>query len=75
MVFEKMAEIIADHIGEGVGEITADTTFEQLGVDSLDTVEMVMRLEEELGVELALEGRFETVGALSEFIESKLGGQ
>ena len=68
-----MAEIIAEHVGCDVSEIEPETTFDDLGVDSLDTVEMVMKLEEELDVELELEGKFETVGDLAKFIESKLG--
>ena len=49
-----------------------DTTFESLGVDSLDTVEMVMDLEEQLGVDLELEEKIATVGELVDFVESKL---
>ena len=71
-VFEKIAEVIADHTGGDVTEITEATTFEELGVDSLDIVEMVMRFEEELGVELELEDKFDTVGALVKFVESKI---
>ena len=73
MIFEKMAAIIAEHTGCDVSTITESTTFEDLGVDSLDTVEMVMSLEEDLGVELELEGKFATVGELAKFIESKIG--
>jgi acyl carrier protein len=72
MIFKKMAEIIAEHTGGDAAEIAETTTFEELGVDSLDTVEMVMKLEEELDVELELEGKFDTVGDLAKFIESKL---
>ncbi|MCL2046830.1 MAG: acyl carrier protein [Oscillospiraceae bacterium] len=72
MVFEKMAAIIAEHIGGDVADITMDTTFEELEVDSLDTVEMVMKLEEDLEIELELEESFETVGELVAFVESKL---
>jgi acyl carrier protein len=72
MVFQKMAAIIADHTGGDISDITPETTFEDLEVDSLDTVEMVMRLEEELLIELELEGVFETVGELVAFVESKL---
>ena len=73
MVFEKIAAIIADHTGGDAAEITEKTTFEELGVDSLDTVEMIMKLEEDLNVEIEMEGKFETVGDLVKFIESKLG--
>jgi len=72
MVFEKITAIIADHTGGDASEISRETTFEELGVDSLDTVEMVMKLEEELGVEIEMEGKFITVGDLVKFVESKL---
>ena len=73
MIFEKLAAIIADHLGCDVSEIKKETTFEALGIDSLDTVEMVMQLEEELGFEIELEGAVATVGDLVSFIESKKG--
>lgn len=72
MVFEKLTGIIAEHLGSDPAEITKDTTFESLGIDSLDTVEMVMKLEEDLGIEIELEGNLKTVGDLAAFIEAKL---
>ena len=71
-VFQKIAEVIAEHTGGNVADIKETTTFEELGVDSLDVVEMVMKFEEELGVELELEEKFDTVGALAKFVESKV---
>jgi len=71
-MFEKIAKYLAEQLDMSADEITADTTFESLGVDSLDTVEMVMDLEDELGVELELEEKIATVGELVAFIESKL---
>ena len=71
-MFEKIANYLAEQLDMSADEITADTTFESLGVDSLDTVEMVMDLEDELGVELELEEKIATVGELVAFIESKL---
>ena len=55
MVFEKVAEMLANHLSIEQDSIKMETTFEELGVDSLDTVEMVMDLEESLGIELELE--------------------
>ena len=49
MVFEKVVEMLKQHLDIDGDSITRDTTFEALGVDSLDTVEMVMDLEESLG--------------------------
>ena len=71
-MFEKIANYLASQLDMSADEITADTTFESLGVDSLDTVEMVMDLEDELGIELELEEKIATVGELVAFVESKL---
>ena len=50
-MFEKIQAYLASQLDIPADEITRDTTFESLGVDSLDTVEMVMDLEEQLGVD------------------------
>ena len=73
MVMEKLTKLLAEHLDVDTGEIKAETTFESLGIDSLDTVEMLMELEEELGIELELSERVTTVGELAAFIEKKLG--
>ena len=73
MVFEKVAEMLANHLSIEQDSIKMETTFEELGVDSLDTVEMVMDLEESLGIELALEQKVESVGELVAIIEEKMG--
>ena len=53
--------------------ITEDTTFESLGIDSLDTVEMLMDLEQELNVDLELEEKLSTVGEFVAFVEERIG--
>ena len=73
MVFEKVAEMLATHLSIEQDSIKMETTFEELGVDSLDTVEMVMDLEESLGIELELEKKVESVGELVAIIEEKMG--
>ncbi len=73
MVFEKVQEMLAEHLGVDASTITMDSTFESLGVDSLDTVEMVMDLEESLNVQLELDKKVETVGELVAIIEEKMG--
>lgn len=72
MVFEKVTEMLAEHLSIDAATITRETTFESLGVDSLDTVEMVMDLEESLDMELELEKKVETVGELCDIIEEKM---
>ena len=71
-MFEKIRSYLASELDIPADEISRDTTFESLGVDSLDTVEMVMDLEEQLGVELELEDKITTVGELVDFVESKV---
>ena len=71
-MFEKIRSYLATELDISEDEITRDTTFESLGIDSLDTVEMVMDLEQELGVDLELEDKLATVGELVDFVESKL---
>ena len=72
MEFEKLQEIIAEVVNVDPEEITMDTTFEELGVDSLDTVDMVMELEEELGIELELDEKISTVGEMVKLVEEKM---
>ena len=72
-MFEKLAKFAAEHLDLDLDEITPDSTFESLGIDSLDVVEMVMDLEGELGVELEMEDqKITTFQELADFVESKL---
>ena len=72
-MFEKLAKYASRQLELDIDEITPDSTFESLGIDSLDIVEMVMDLESELGIELDMEDqKIATFGELAEFIESKL---
>lgn len=72
IMLEKIVEYLSRELDIPAESITRDTTFESLQLDSLDTVEMVMDLEEDLGVDLELEDRLATVGELVDYIESKL---
>lgn len=50
---ERVKDIIVDQLGVSADQVTADAKFvEDLGADSLDTVELVMALEEEFDVEV-----------------------
>ena len=72
-MFEKLANYAANQLELDIAEITPDATFESLGIDSLDVVEMIMDLESELGVELEMEDqKIATFQDLADFIESKL---
>ena len=71
MTIEKVAELLADHLDIDQSEITAETKFSDLGVDSLDTAEIMMEMEDEFGVEIKFEEVGETVGELADYIDSK----
>lgn len=72
-MYEKLVSYASKQLELNADEITRDSTFESLGIDSLDIVEMIMDLESELGVELDLEDqKIATFGELADFIESKL---
>ena len=73
MILEKLAKLLAEHTDIEASTITMDTPFDTLGLDSLDTVELLMELEEEVGVPLELQEKVETVGDLVRFIENKIG--
>lgn len=72
VMFEKIVNYLSKQLDIPAEEIREDTTFEGLGIDSLDIVEMVVDMEDELGVELELNDKISTIGELAEFIESKL---
>lgn len=72
MVFETIIKVIAERTGGNAEDIRRESTFTELGIDSLDTVELLMNLEDELNLEIELDQKVETVGELTEFIESKM---
>ncbi|MCB1736772.1 MAG: acyl carrier protein [Gammaproteobacteria bacterium] len=52
-LFDRVKKITAEQLGVDEGEVTMDSSFvDDLGADSLDTVELVMALEEEFGCEI-----------------------
>lgn len=72
MTFEKTAKILAEYKDIDVSEITMDSTFEDLGLDSLDTVEIVMSLEDEFGISIELDSNLKNVRELVELIDGSL---
>jgi len=71
MVFEKVAEMLAEKVDCEVSEISAETKFSDLGIDSLDITELAMNLEDEFGVELKVDASIATIGDLVKKIESE----
>ena len=72
-MYEKLVSYAAKQLELDPAEVTPDSTFESLGIDSLDIVEMLMDLESELGIELEMEDqKITTFGEMADFIETKL---
>ncbi len=69
MVFEKVKEILMEKTDKDASEITMETSFSDLGIDSLDIVEMSMDLEDAFGIELEVDEKLATVGDLVKKIE------
>tara|TARA_B100001123_G_C14869121_1_gene851201 strand:+ start:264 stop:503 length:240 start_codon:yes stop_codon:yes gene_type:complete len=73
-ISSKVKKMVADHLGVEESKVTDEASFiDDLGADSLDTVELVMAFEEEFGSEIS-DGEAEkilTVGDAIKFIESK----
>ena len=67
-VFQAIAELIAERNDSDHAEVTRDTRFQDVGIDSLDTVEMLMNLEDKIGVEIELSQKVETVGELVDYV-------
>ena len=73
-VREKVKKIIVDHLGVDADKVTEESSFiDDLGADSLDTVELVMAFEEEFGSEISDSEaeKILTVGDAVKFIEGK----
>ncbi|MBQ7960218.1 MAG: acyl carrier protein [Clostridia bacterium] len=71
MTIEKIKELVAEHLEIEVSEITDTTTFQDLDADSLDTVEILMEIEDEFGVEIKQGEIGATVKELADYIDSK----
>jgi len=71
---EKVRDIIVEQLGVNADQVTSEASFiEDLGADSLDTVELVMAFEEEFGAEIPDEDaeKLTTVGSVTTYLKEK----
>ncbi|MCL2883141.1 MAG: phosphopantetheine-binding protein [Coriobacteriia bacterium] len=69
-MLEQITTILRNYKDDQSLEITEETTFEELGLDSLDTVELLMSVEEEFSVTLEMSDEMKSVGQLAAAIEA-----
>lgn len=71
--FEEVKSVIVEKVSCPEGQVTKTVTFQDLGLDSLDAVELIMAFEEKFGIEISDEeaDKIKTVGDAVACIESK----
>ncbi len=75
-VKERVIDIVSEQLGVSKDQITEDTHFvNDIGADSLDTVELVMELEEEFDINIPDDAaeKIQTVGEAIQYIEQQVG--
>lgn len=72
MLFEEIREVICEQLEIEKEEVTLDTTFEELGADSLDLFEVVIELEEKYNIELEDAEKIKTVQDAVKYVEEKI---
>ena len=75
---ERVKKIVVEHLGVEPEKVVDNASFiDDLGADSLDTVELVMAFEEEFSVEVPDEDaeKLQTVGDVTKYIEDKASKQ
>ena len=71
MILEKLKEIMEENLSVEKDDITLESTFESLGIDSLDTFQLVIEIEEEFGIEVESPENMKTIKDVVTYIEEK----
>lgn len=72
MIFEEIKMVICEQLEVEADEVTLDTTFEELGADSLDLFQVVIEIEEKYGIQLEEAENIKSVRDAVEYVESKV---
>lgn len=71
MIFDKIKEVIVSQLGIEESEVKLETSFEELGVDSLDLFQIIIELEEEFGIQIEDAESIKTVEDAVKYVEAK----
>ena len=69
MVFEEIRDVICEQLEIEKEEVTLDTTFEELGADSLDLFQIVIELEEKYGIQIEEVEGLKTIRDAVKYVE------
>ena len=69
-MLDQLTKILRDYKEDQELQVTEASTFEELGLDSLDTVQLLMDIEDEIGVSVEVSGDITNIAALIKAIEA-----
>ncbi|AGX42312.1 acyl carrier protein [Clostridium saccharobutylicum] len=69
MLFEEIREVICEQLGNEKDEVKLETTFEELGADSLDLFQIVIELEEKYDIQIEEVEGLKTIKDAVEYVE------
>lgn len=70
MLFEEIREVICEQLGIEKEEVTLETTFDELGADSLDLFQIVIELEEKYEIQIEEVEKLKTIKDAVDYVES-----
>jgi acyl carrier protein len=72
MIFEEIREVICEQLEVAKEEVSIDTTFDDLGADSLDLFQVVIEIEEKYGIQLEEAEKIKSVRDAVNYVEAKV---
>ena len=69
MIFEQIREVVCEQLGVDESELKLETTFEELGADSLDLFQVVIEIEEKFGIQLEDAESIKSIKDAVEYVE------
>ena len=73
MIFEKIKEILSEQTSANIEDIKIESSFDSLGLDSLDLMQVLMELEDAFDIKIDESNNMKTVGDLVAYIENQKG--